>query len=502
MTLRIASSVVLAACLATSAGAADRFDGVREYIRTQLVEKSVPSIAVAVAKDGKIIWEEGFGWADRERRIPATEHTSYSLASVSKPITTTGIMTLVQAGKIDLDAPANDYLGGAKLLARVGDARAATVRRLANHTSGLPLHFQDYFADDQVQRPAMDLTILRYGNLVRAPGERTQYSNIGFGVLDYIIERVSGMSYEEYMRREVFVPLGMTRSSVGIGPGLEDFAAARYNRLGEPLPVMDSDSRGAGGVFASAHDLVRFGLFHLKTHLPEQKAILSDASVDEMHRRTADRNVYGLPNPEEGFGVGFALDQNEQYPIIQHDGGMDGVATKLQLFPKQRVAIVVLSNASTQLPADVADRIVSVMLPGRKVKTAPVTPAPAFAIPANLAGTWKGIIATYERDLPVELRFLANGSVQMKVVDQLPALIDRPTLNKGIFTGWAPARIETPDTQRYAYTLWLDLSVRGDVINGAVTAHTDRRAPRMGSALTHWMEVRRDSPDVPAASAP
>ena len=123
---------------------ADRLDGIRSLIRKELVKTKtpMPSIAVAVARDGQIIWEEGFGWADRERRLHATEHTMYALASISKPITATGLMVLVQAGKIDLDRPINDYLGSAKVRARVGDAAQATVRRVANHTSGLPLHYQ------------------------------------------------------------------------------------------------------------------------------------------------------------------------------------------------------------------------------------------------------------------------------------------------------------------------------------------------------------------------
>src|SRR5438128_3665818 len=114
---------------------------IRELIRARLVEQSLPSVAVAVARDGTSLWEEGFGWADREHRVPATEHTMYSLASISKPITATGLMVLKELGKLDLDRPINDYLGAAKLNAWIGDAADATVRRVANHTSGLPLHW-------------------------------------------------------------------------------------------------------------------------------------------------------------------------------------------------------------------------------------------------------------------------------------------------------------------------------------------------------------------------
>src|SRR5213592_410418 len=206
---------------------ADPFDAVRQSIRKQLVETQTPSIAVAVARDGKIIWEQGFGWADREKRIAADEHTMYSLASISKPITATGLMTLVAAGKVNLDRPVNDYLGAAKLRGRAGDAAQATVRRVANHSSGLPLHYQFFYADEPYRPPSMDETILRYGNLVTAPGETYQYSNLGFGILDYVIARVSGRAYEDFMREEVFVKLGLTHTSVGLGPGLGRYEAVR-----------------------------------------------------------------------------------------------------------------------------------------------------------------------------------------------------------------------------------------------------------------------------------
>src|SRR5437588_4214010 len=116
------------------------FGTVRELIRTRLVEQSLPSLAVAVAQHGAIVWEEGFGCADRENRVPASEHTMYSLASISKPITTTGLMVVKEQDKLDLDRPINEYLGEAKLKGRDHhNAAEATVRRVANHTSGLPL---------------------------------------------------------------------------------------------------------------------------------------------------------------------------------------------------------------------------------------------------------------------------------------------------------------------------------------------------------------------------
>src|ERR1700744_3631922 len=119
---------------------ADEFETVRAQIHEVMDFHNVPSVSVAVARNGKIIWEESFGWADLERHIHATPHTLYSLASITKPVTATALMTLVERHQVDLDKPMNDYLGTQKLVAGVGDAREATVRRVAEHTAGVMPH--------------------------------------------------------------------------------------------------------------------------------------------------------------------------------------------------------------------------------------------------------------------------------------------------------------------------------------------------------------------------
>jgi CubicO group peptidase (beta-lactamase class C family) len=117
------------------------FDEVRATILEAIAAGEIPSMSVAVAKGGEIIWEEAFGWADRERMIQATPHTMYSMASISKPITTTGLMILVEQGKVELDQPVNRYIAPARLTAFEGDAESATMTHILNHTSGLPVHY-------------------------------------------------------------------------------------------------------------------------------------------------------------------------------------------------------------------------------------------------------------------------------------------------------------------------------------------------------------------------
>jgi len=334
------------------------FNGIRNLIRAKLLELNTPSLTVAVAQHGKIIWEEGFGWADRENRIPANAHTMYSLASISKPITATGLMILKERGKFDFDRPINDYLGDSKLKAWVGNPDEATVRRVANHSSGLPLHYQFFYEDEPYRRPPMDESIRRYGNLVTAPGEKYQYSNLGYGVLDYVISRLSGRSYPDFMRQEVFLPLGMTRASVHIGPGLEKYQAVRYGPDELSIPFYDFDHPGASAIFSSPHALVRFGMFHLKAHLLDQRDILSDESIDEMQQSTMN-----IGNGH-GYGIGWRITEDDMgYRSISHSGGMGGVSTILVLIPSEKLAVVALANSSSPLPGLISKEILSVLLP-------------------------------------------------------------------------------------------------------------------------------------------
>jgi CubicO group peptidase (beta-lactamase class C family) len=438
---------------------------------------------VAVARDGKIIWEEGFGWADRERRIAATEHTLYSLASISKPFSATALMTLVQAGKIDLDKPINEYLGNARLRARVGKAEEATVRRVANHSSGLPLHYQFFYADEPFRPPTMDETILRYGQLVTMPGEKYEYSNLGFGILGYVIARASGKTYADYMREAVFRPLGLTHTSVDIGPGLEEVQAVRYGEDGLPIPFYTFDHPAASAVYASAHDLVRFGMFHLKTHLADQRPILTDASIDAMQQPTQSTGR------SDGYGIGWAIsDRPTGYRVISHTGGMGGVATTLRLVPSQRLAVVVLCNASNGLPHRISDQIFNLLVPNWGAVRPPTQDHPPFAPAPELAGTWSGKLSTYRADIPLTLEIRADGDVHAQIGKQLKTLLSEARWEDGSLHGVMAGDIGTEDANRMPYSLSLTLKLRGNVLNGPASA-ISLPGKRVGNALTQWVEL-------------
>jgi CubicO group peptidase (beta-lactamase class C family) len=345
--------------LCSSAAADQRFARISFEIQQLIDEQQLPSLAVAVAKDGRVIWTAGFGWADRERRIAATPNTTYSLASISKPFTATAVMKLVEAGRLVLDRPANDYLGEARITGR--HTERATVRRVLSHTAGLPPYFQ--IRSGSGEPFSFAETIASRAILVQPPGRRYVYSNLGYGILDHIVERVSGLTYAEFMRRELFEPLGLERTFVPIAP--PPGAAVRYDADGEPLRFYDVDHRGASAVHASAHDLVRFGMFHLDEGARDHESegaggsgILKPKSIREMQR------VHTWITADQGYGLGWQVEADQRgFRHLGHTGGMPGVTTVLSLFPAERVVIVVLANQRNEIVVPLARRVAGIVMP-------------------------------------------------------------------------------------------------------------------------------------------
>lgn len=478
------------------------FSQAREHIRRGMVERDIPSFTIAVSQGNTVLWEEGFGWADRERRIAATPHTLYSLASISKPMTATALMVLKRRGLLDLDDPINDYLGGSKLHAWIGNVEEATVRRVANHTSGLPLHYQFFYQDEQYLPPPMGETIRRYGNLVTAPGERFLYSNLGYGLLSEVIARLSGKSYADFLREEVFLPLGMLRASVNVGSGLEPYQAQRYGSDGGRYPLYDCDHPGASAVYCSAHDLIRFCMFHLKQLLPDQKAILSEETLDEMQAPTARQS------PFERYGVGWRIyDGVPDLPMFGHSGGMDGVNNLLKMVPSAQIAVAILTNTNgnRDLEEQVVEDILAVLLPSYAEKRAGEreqrTPEQIHGsktdcrLDVHLLGRWHGQVHTYEGDIPLTLWFKETGDVHAQLGTQLKTLVNKTQYEEQSFEGVMMGDIGTPDASRYPHHLYLDLKHREEGFTGAVIAITIREktpGKRLGVALSHWVELRKD----------
>ncbi len=479
----------------------EAFDEVARLIRDTMAARGIPSVAVAAARDGRVVWEEAFGWADRAERRRATPHTAYSLASISKPMTATGLMTLVEDGRVELSDPVGRYLGRARLAGLAGDASGATVRRVLSHSAGLPLHYQFFYEDEGGEPPPRAETIRRYGALVFPPGQRFEYSNLGYGLLDHALVRVSGRGFPEFMRSEVFAPLGLTRTAVGLPERLEPHAATRYGpETQEPIPRYRFDHDGASAAWASAHDLIRFALFHLG-HRPEgAREVLTAGSRRRMQRAAT-------PDGEDTrYGLGWFVEEEFGHRKVWHTGSMPGVSTMLALFPEEDAAVVVLMNTlARDLRVEIQRRIAAALIPGyeeawrREARRDSAEAeggdeggggAGRFDPPPELVGTWTGALRTWDGDRSVRLEVRDDGDVHARVGDQLETVLNDPELEDGAFTGRMWGRLPTPDAaRRPRHRLAMELLVAGDTLRGQLTAVTV--TDPTGFALSSYLELTR-----------
>lgn len=474
-------------------------DSVRLKI-TELVEGGkIPSISVAVAQSGKIIWEESFGWANREKMIKATPHTMYSLASISKPVTATGIMLLVEQGKIDLQSPVNKYISPSSLKAYEGKSDDIKVKHLLHHSSGLPLHWNFFYEDEPYRKPSMEESIRRYGISVHPPGEVYQYSNFGYGILGHIISKVSAKSFANFMKNEVFLPLGMTHSSLDIGPGLEEYAATRYDQDNNPIPFYDFDHEGASAFYCSTHDLVRFGMFHLKNRLPGQKQILKDSTLDLMHK---DKDPDIPIEDNEFYAMGWANNMDENgYHIVYHDGEMSGASTILYLVPSENIVVVVLLNCTDNIVYSICEDILCAMLPkykenlekNKKSEEAKPEKSKPESEP-KLLGEWEGTVKTYEGEIPASMLFQKDGDIFVTLetsrLDAVcPKKLNRVTYKDGRLLGIFSGTIPTSDAKLHPHFVVLDVCLSKNRLVGSVSAVSSEKRDYM--ALSSYISLKK-----------
>ena len=265
---------------------------------------------------------------------------------------------------------------------------------------------------------------------------------------------------------------------------------------------------GGSAIFSSAHDLVRFGMFHLKNRLPDQQPILTDDSIDEMHR-PATRQQNG-----SGYGIGWASGEfGKGLRIVSHGRGMGGVATVLRLLPKKNAAIVVLCNSSSSVPRQIAQEIQGLLISeGAEVQASKETkvagskkggddavarrsqqPAgPQFKAMPELTGVWSGAASTYEGTLRVTFVIRESGEIYIQLGSRPWTVLDRAKFSDSVLSGIFMGDVGTVDTNRRPYNLRLEVKKRGDVLNGSLIA-LSLPGNRAGNSPTHWIEVKRES---------
>ena len=318
-------------------------------------------LAVGVVHDGRLAFV-GRGLADVTARTSITEDTVFRIGSVTKLFTAIAVMQLVEAGRVDLDAPANDYLRAYRLVPARASFRPATIRHLLTHTAGIPevVHVTDLLHPGWGPfgaRPA-ELSVpfgarlpslaAYYGGALRVavePGTAFQYTNHGFATLGQIVEDVSGIPRERFFRERLFEPLGMTDTDFVRSRRLGARLATGYVLgPGGPEPVPDRDwicRLGAGGIYSTTRDMARFVTALLGGGANEAGRIVQPATLATMFE------PHYRPDPRlPGRGLGFVRGDAAGHLIVGHDGLLPGFDAGLLLAPDDGVGIVAFTNGS------------------------------------------------------------------------------------------------------------------------------------------------------------
>jgi serine beta-lactamase-like protein LACTB len=307
----------------------------------------IPGLQVAVAVDGRLVWSEGFGYADLQRRRPVTRETQFRIGSVSKPLTATAVALLYQQGTLDLDAPVQRYVPSFP-----DKGYVITTRELAGHLAGIR-HYRDqeFLLNRHFNTVVEGLSIFEHDSLLSPPATRFSYSSYGWNLISAVVEGASGEDFLTYMSRHVFRPLGLARTAPDRADSLMPDRTQFYDRDSAGTftiaPPVDNSYKWAGGGFVStAEDLVKFGSALL------QAGFLKAETLDLLF--TSQKTSAGEPT---GYGIGWFLGSDSlSHRRVFHGGGSVGGTAAFGADRDSRVVIAILTNLSNA-SLDAGDRI-------------------------------------------------------------------------------------------------------------------------------------------------
>ena len=343
-------------------------------------EHPLPGLSVAVVRGGEPVLLRGYGYADLENDVPATEQTVYRIGSVTKQFTAAAILRLVEQGRVRLDAPVSHYLSGLPAW-----ADRVTIEQLLNHTSGI----KSYTALGPKWLDGMSLertheqmvALFRDEPADFAPGERWLYNNSGYCLLGLVVEEVTGQPYAEYLKEQFLEPLGLESTTYCSERSLIRHRAEGYavedGRFVNDAPISMTQPYSAGALCSTVGDLTRWA-----------RALAQGGVIkaDTYRRMTTPTALPG--GKEQSYGYGLAVGELGGQPWVAHGGGINGFISQLTYYPEADVAIAVLSNSgsapSGQIERQVARRVLGIPMP--EIRDLPLDAAER----ARLVGVYDG----------------------------------------------------------------------------------------------------------------
>ena len=311
-------------------------------INDQLARENIAGAVVGIVKDGQIVFAKGYGYADVAKRIPVTSDASlFRVGSISKLITWTATMQFVERNKLSLDEDINTYLDF-KIPPAFG--KPITLRNLMAHTAGFEDTWRDFGVNDPQQMISLESYVKTHiPRRIYPPGEVSAYSNYGATLAGYVVQRISGKSFSDYVNENIFRPLGMAHTTFA-QPVPADLASTVSNGYGlassPPGPFENVNLFPAGSVSASANDMCKFMLAHLQNGHLNGAQILSPETTRLMHSRN-----YTFDDRLNSWAYGFYEEPTNGLRIIGHGGDLQRFHSDLHLIPEANTGFFVSYNS-------------------------------------------------------------------------------------------------------------------------------------------------------------
>jgi CubicO group peptidase (beta-lactamase class C family) len=326
------------------------YDAIDAYVEQQMRHLNIPGVSLAIVEGDQVVHLRGFGQARPGSEAP-TPQTPFFIGSLTKSVTALAVMQLVEAGKIELDAPVQRYLPWFQ----VADPQASaqmTVRHLLNQTSGLStssgeIQLADF--DDSPDATERQARALSTFELSRPVGSAFEYSNSNYNLLGLVVEAASGESYADYIQKHIFTPLDMNHSYTsqamakqkGLAGGHQYWFAVPFAAPNVPIP---HGSLPSGQLMSSSEDMAHYMIALLNEGRYGNVQILSDAGIDELHHGVAEDIQMGISMGK--YGMGWFVDESDQAKLVWHSGTTPDFGAFIALLPEQKKGAILLCNAN------------------------------------------------------------------------------------------------------------------------------------------------------------
>jgi CubicO group peptidase (beta-lactamase class C family) len=334
-----ATARAIVVCLLLSAAGVAHADPPDDYIAGQMKQFHLPGLALAVVKDGMVIKAQGYGLANVARKTPMTPETVLKIGSVSKQFIASGIMLLARERRLALDDPISKYLQDSP-----ASWSAITLRHLLTHTAGL-VRESPVFDPNKDQPDAVVLKGAYPVALRFSPGEKWEYSNVGYYALAETIHRVTGQAWNDYLAERIFKPAGMTTTFPTNTKQPVPNRAQGYTGNDNANPAADWLAlRPSGAFLSTVLDLAKWDAL-----------LYAETILTESERRQMTTQVRLTDGSSEAYGFGWHVDVVGGQRRVWHGGGLPGFSAQFVRFPDAGVTIILLANGDDVDTASIAN---------------------------------------------------------------------------------------------------------------------------------------------------